>query len=630
MDKGQSELAALKEEVERLRAQNQRKIAQIHRLQCQLDEEISTKELLKKKLDRYYYHLEYECMGTKNSVSEPVGNTNGLQTQTAVRDTSVSDSLPPDTGLVEKDVDVQMQSAEAIASPTELVRPARLERTPATDGTASEPLSVKVKKETIDLGLIDLCDDDSDIQEPVQIQNAGEEVPRETTSNKEVTMSTNGTVPKTPSSVAPLEQFSGDILEGDSQLGGSGEEYDDEEYDEEEYDEERHDEDELDNSPNDSEGKTCTVLHTEEQQTSAVSPEKRLPDRAESATVPNSSDGQCSASSIREASRNTDEKTDGKTLGIPTPTTSSACREHQDTCISDTKEDVGEAEQSETSLRQQNRDDQPKKSSNPEKDHTKESRTSSSSPEKPSGIDFARIPIPSIANEWDKVVALNPIKRHYFDMLCLQYPTLKFLPSDLIQMGDILPVKALGIRYKGASVSTTISYDPGLFCALALPNIFFTDVPKHEVLLISKCGGKYHAMGLYKFILSPEPLSPEGVTYIMKVHEEFMRNMIYGALQIPGVPEAILYRKILFLNQIPAFSIWVKTTLSQDDLGLAEVIELESLSMPAPPMSTLANSKKRGRHQRSASEPCDESNGSDGTDDETLETPSHKQRRLEN
>ncbi|KAL5508578.1 hypothetical protein ACEPAH_6197 [Sanghuangporus vaninii] len=52
-----------------------------------------------------------------------------------------------------------------------------------------------------------------------------------------------------------------------------------------------------------------------------------------------------------------------------------------------------------------------------------------------------------------------------------------------------------------------------------------------------------------------------------------------------------------------------------------KAMPLNTKSKPAPPTSTLANSKKRGRHQQSASEPCDESNGSDGADDETLETP---------
>ncbi|KAL5488381.1 hypothetical protein ACEPAI_6489 [Sanghuangporus weigelae] len=182
-------------------------------------------------------------MGTKSSASELVGNTNGLQTQTAVRETSVSDALSPDTGLVEKDVD--MQSAEAIASPTELGRPLSLDRTPTMAGIASEPSSVKVKKERIDLGLIDLCDDGSDLQEPIQTQHRAEEAPHETSSNGEVIMSTYGSIPETPSSVA----------KDDSQFADSDEE------------------DELDESPN--EGQTHTVYNTKEPYTPTVSQKKQ-------------------------------------------------------------------------------------------------------------------------------------------------------------------------------------------------------------------------------------------------------------------------------------------------------------------------------------------------------------------
>ncbi|KAL5508577.1 hypothetical protein ACEPAH_6196 [Sanghuangporus vaninii] len=114
------------------------------------------------------------------------------------------------------------------------------------DGRISVPSSFKVKKKSIDLGLIDLCSYGSGIQEPVQTQHHAEEAPRETSSNGETTMSTNGTVPETPSSITPSvdpEHLNGDIVEEDSQFGDSGEEYD---------------EDELVNSPSE-EGQTHTT-----------------------------------------------------------------------------------------------------------------------------------------------------------------------------------------------------------------------------------------------------------------------------------------------------------------------------------------------------------------------------------
>ncbi|KAL5488382.1 hypothetical protein ACEPAI_6490 [Sanghuangporus weigelae] len=213
---------------------------------------------------------------------------------------------------------------------------------------------------------------------------------------------------------------------------------------------------------------------------------------------------------------------------------------------------------------------------------------------------------------------------------------------------------------------------PGLYYALGIPTVFFTDIPTHEVILISKFNARYLVFGQYKFVLSPEPLSIKDAMCIMKCCG---RRMAFDVFEIYGISRAILSgvnKDVLFSNQIPILSSWAKqkdppafpilneqlyteieSLVSQgilevrvwgmqciaysdallkfflDKKQLVKAIPHFTKSMPAPPIPTLANSKKRGRHQQSASEPCDESSTSDGAD-EALETPSHKQRRVEN
>ncbi|OCB90220.1 hypothetical protein A7U60_g2591 [Sanghuangporus baumii] len=186
---------------------------------------------------------------------------------------------------------------------------------------------------------------------------------------------------------------------------------------------------------------------------------------------------------------------------------------------------------------------------------------------------------------------------------------------------------------------------PGLFYTLSTPELLFTDIPRNEVLLISKLGkpkGKYHVFGQYRFILSPEPLNPEDAKHIMKccgmrmASDAFENDNEAAGEILSSVPEKDQ-------EQLPALSQQIRVCgmqcIEYSDALLKFVLEKKRMAkakpeysrfIPAPPISTSSNSKKRGRHQQSASKLCDDSSSSDGADDETLEIPSHKQRRVGN